>query len=165
MTPRAKKRLLICGYSAATLTFVVGTLLVVAPWMDGPLLHLAGGPFKQDSVPFSALDPASLEQASIVELEVQGIPRPSVTVGVIVADGNIYLPATLNPQEKLWPKAIVLNPAVRIRYADKVIEGFAIKVEDESQRRRLSRLGAEKYNPSYFQLDRTWYFRLFADPQ
>ncbi len=142
------------------LALTIGTLLVIAPWLDGPILHIAGGPFKQAAVPFNALDSDTLQNAGIVELEVKDLDRPSVTVGVLVLDEKIYIPATLTPEEKRWPKAIENNPRVRLRHDGTVIEGFAYRLHDQPLHQTLSRLGAEKYDPSYFQPEDTWYFRV-----
>lgn len=141
--------------------FIAG-LITVAPWLDGPVLHIAGGPFKQGSVDFSELDLASLPEVPYIEIEVQGIPRPAITVGVLMLENAVFVPATLTPSEKLWPAAIEQDPRIRVRHADKVVDAFAYRVRDPELHRVLSELGARKYRASYFVPEQTWYFSVSA---
>lgn len=152
----------IVGLLLVCLLLLVGVLLTAAPWFDGPILHLAGGPFKQLSVDYSGLKPASLKDAGTIEVEVQGISRPSIMVGVLVHDDDVFIPATLKPDEKIWPAAIEKDPRIRIRHNDLVVDAFAHRVSDESLHQTLSDLGAQKYRASYFVPDKTWYFKVSA---
>lgn len=163
---RILKRIVLTG---ACLTLLVAlsvlALIAIAPWLDGPILHIAGGPFADESVAFSQLDAPTLKSAQMVEVEVRDISRPSITIGVLVLDSAIFLPATLRPEEKLWPKAIQDDPRIRIRYQDKTIDAFAHKVEDRELHQKLSELGAQKYSASYFEPDKTWYFMVSQSAQ
>lgn len=155
-----KKIALVVASLLFLLAFCVGALVAAAPWLDGPVLQIAGGPFKQPSVDFSTLAPAKLQDAQVVEIEVKGLSRPSVTVGVLVFQEEIFVPATLQPDEKRWPKAIEDNPQIRMRHGNEVVDAFAYRVLDRDLHQQLCELGAQKYEASYFQPDRTWYFRI-----
>ena len=155
-----KRLLLVCATLVLLTGIGIGVLVAVAPWLDGPVLHVAGGPFKQTSVPYSQLNLAALADAGSVEIEVRGLPRPSILVGVLVRDGVPYVPATLRPEEKRWPAALLEDPRMRLRSNGVVVDVIAERVTDSVLHRTLSEQGASKYAPSYFEPDRTWYFRL-----
>ena len=159
------KSIALAGASLILLVaLALGLLLVFAPWLDGPVLHIAGGPFSQVPVDFSELKPARLRDAPVVEIEVQNLPRPSIMIGVLVLRNEIFVPATLSPEEKRWPKAIENDPRIRLRFENKVVDAFAYRVTDHDLHRTLSELGAEKYGASYFQPEKTWYFRVTSAP-
>lgn len=138
---------------------VIGVLVLLAPGFDGPISRIAGGPFSQQSE-HQSIDPIKLVELSNLELEVQLVTRPSVTVAVLVSENQIYVPATLRPDEKRWPKAILRDPRVRIRVTGQVFDFNAHRVADESLHQKLSKLGAEKYSPGYFMPENTWFFHL-----
>ena len=158
---RGMKRLLtaVAGFLLAVAA-VVGALVLVAPWLDGPVNRIAGGPFKQASLDGRFASAAALEMAPGVELEVGLDSRPSVNVAVIVHDGVIYVPATLDPAAKRWPRAIEDNPAVRIRTGGAVFDAHASRVTDATLHATLAALGAAKYSAGYFEPERTWFFEL-----
>ena len=138
---------------------MIGIALLIAPWLDGPVTRIAGGPFKQVSE--SGPPPAkSLASLANIELEVMLNSRPSVTVAVIVHEGEVYLPATLKPAEKRWPKAIIDDARIRVRFADHVYDYYANKVTDQTLHNSLSAVGAIKYSRAYFMPEKTWFFHL-----
>ncbi len=147
------------GAFAGAIAVIIGLTVALAPWMDGPISRIAGGPFQQAVGPGQP-DLDKLQEAASVELEVQLETRPSVTVAIIVLDNVAYVPSTLRPAEKRWPRAILNDPAVRIRTAGKVYAYNAYKVVDQQLHQALSRLGAKKYSEDYFKPENTWFFRL-----
>ncbi len=138
---------------------MIGITLLIAPWLDGPLTRIAGGPFKQVSE--SGTPPVdSLASLATIELEVMLNSRPSVTVAVIVHESEVYLPATLKPAEKRWPRAIIDDSRIRVRFADHVYDYYAHKVNDQTLHKVLSAVGASKYSRAYFIPEKTWFFHL-----
>ena len=147
------------GVFVGVIAAIIGLTVALAPWMDGPITRIAGGPFQQAADPGKP-DLDKLEEAGSVELEVQLETRPSVTVAIIVHENVTYVPSTLRPAEKRWPRAILNDPAVRIRTDGKVYAYYAYKVVDQQLHQALSRLGAKKYSENYFKPENTWFFRL-----
>ena len=149
----------IIGGLGLVVAILIGVTLLMAPWLDGPVTRIAGGPFKQVSE--SGTPPAdSLASLANIELEVMLNSRPSVTVAVIVHEGEVYLPATLKPAEKRWPKAIIDDSRIRVRFADHVYDYYANKVTDQTLHQALSAVGASKYSRAYFIPEKTWFFHL-----
>ena len=138
---------------------LIGVTILIAPWLDGPVTRIAGGPFKQPSET-GVLPADSLTSLATIELEVMLSSRPSVNVAVIVHEGEVYLPATLKPAEKRWPKAIIDDARIRVRFADRVYDYYANKVNDQSLHLALSAVGASKYSRAYFIPEKTWFFHL-----
>lgn len=141
---------------------LIGVTLAIAPMLDGPVNRIAGGPFKQPAVAFSVLDPAALVDESVIEIEVKLESRPSVEVAVLVDEAKIYVPATLQPAEKRWPKAIAADPRVRLRARGRVVDAQAVRVTDDALHQRLARIGASKYSESYFRPEDTWFYEIRA---
>ncbi len=160
------KYLKVLAYSiAGALALVALTIAVlagVAPWLDGPVHMIAGGPFQQSAEPdtTAGADPALLVATGTIELEVNLERRPSVNVAVLVLDGEIYVPATLNPEEKRWPRAILEDHNVRIRTRGQVHRYLATRVAAPDLHDRLAQMGAEKYSQGYFEPENTWFFHL-----
>ena len=144
----------------AAIGLIIGVTIAIAPYLDGPVNRIAGGPFKQEAIDFSALEPKFLANQSVVELEVNLDTRPSVEVAVVVHDAKIYIPATLRPEEKRWPKAILADPNVKLRSEGTVVNAVAHRVQDLKLHQKLSELGAQKYSQSYFIPENTWFFEL-----
>ena len=157
------KALKVIALLLLSIAIIVGGLILYAPRLDGPILHLAGGPFKQASVDFAELDLKSLPETPYIQIEVQDIARPSITVGVLTLKDAVFVPATLTPSEKRWPAALEQDPRIRIRHNDKVVEAYAYRVREPDLHRKLSVLGAQKYRASYFVAENTWYFRVLAE--
>ena len=88
----------------------------------------------------------SLLEGNLIFVEVTpwyGLPH-SVTTTSWVMDGELYVPCR-TCAEKHWAAVVEGNPDVRLKIEDKLYERTAVRVVDDSERRRL--LGVPSGDP------------------
>ena len=145
---------LILVSTTAVALFAVGCLPI------GPVGLISGGQLR--GIVHEGPEPnwSEWQNVRIVELQVDPESPRSVNVGFFVDDGQPFVSATLRPDEKRWPRAISNDPHVVLRIEGKLYPRLAQRVVDEHLRVRLLEAGRRKFDPSYFETDRTWFFKL-----
>ena len=156
--PRALRYAL---YALVAVAVAIGAVFALAPYADGPLGLIPGGPFHGAATGGPEPDWEALAgDARTIELEVNPEAPRSLTMGIVVHGGQLYLPATLVPERKRWPREVAADPRVRIRVDGRIYERRAQRVDDPELVQELIERGAEKYSPNFFAPDRTWFYRL-----
>jgi hypothetical protein len=149
----------------------VGGLVLLAAWMavsspywDGPFTRIPGGAFSGEPYRGPEPDWGDVADRGTVELQVDPGQPHSVTVGVVELGGEVFVPATLRPDEKRWSLALLDDPRAVLRVDGRLFERVAERVDDPGLFADLIDRAKQKYNPSYFEPDKTWFFRLVRPP-
>ncbi len=149
-----------------TLPAFLATLLLLAALFFsgclpiGPLGLLPGGRLRGVEHQGPEPDWSDLAEWRTVELQVDPGSPHSVNVGLLVHAGRPFVPATLRPAEKRWPRAIAEDARVVLRIQGTLFPRTARRVSDAVLTAALLEAGQLKYDPSYFEPDRTWFFEL-----
>ena len=103
------------GGGIGILAAVALSVFLYAPYADGPLGplgYIAGGRLHGPVEVFPD-DPTAWAELPTVELETNPTDPRSVTVGLLVVDGVAFVPATLSPETKRWPRDVGRDASVR----------------------------------------------------
>ncbi len=144
----------------AAIVVVVLALTGIRFLSDGPIAALPGGPMSglHASGHFPEFDPPP---GGLIELQVEGWRPSSRTVIGFLHDGNLYVPA-VRAESKRWPKQVLENPDVIVRYMGSLYKRRASRVTDplliSSIRETVA--ATERLTPEIFTAQTTWYFRL-----
>ena len=137
-------------------------VFLYAPYADGPIGpfgYIAGGRLDGPVAVFPD-DPSVWADLLTVELETNPKDPRSVTVGLLVVDGVAFVPATLTPNTKRWPRDVERDGNVRVRVDGRIYRARATRIHDPRLHERLANAGQRKYQPSFFDPERTWFYRL-----
>ncbi|MFI5315890.1 MAG: hypothetical protein ACHQ6T_09320 [Myxococcota bacterium] len=150
---------------AIALGAAVGAILLTllaARFHDGPIGPFSGGAFSAGNSSETPADWSFAADASTLELELPPDVGRSITTGLAVADGRLYINC-LFASSKLWPPAVVRDGRVRVRIAGKIYALRAARVEDAETLARVGPMLAAKYGftPDRYG-DRDWMFALSA---
>ncbi len=152
------------GGGIGILVAVALAVFLYAPYADGPvgpLGYIAGGRL-QGPVEVFPDDPSAWADRLTVELETNPTDPRSVTVGLLVVDGVAFVPATLRPDTKRWPRDVERDANVRVRVDGRIYRARVTRIRDPRLHERLANAGQHKYDPSFFDSERTWFYRLDA---
>ena len=72
----------------------------------------------------------------------------SVTTISFVSDNELYVPCGWCA-EKLWPKYVAADPHVTVKIGDNLYERVAIKIPEESERRRILNVPPGEATPDF----------------
>lgn len=155
----------LAAWLAAGLLLLVA-IGVAARWHDGPVGPFPGGAMTGDVVrvpvgDWGALLPANDDKSERVELQVWPAEPRSITVGYVVRNGRLYVPALLGAR-KTWPVLAAADERVLLRVRGKLYPLRAVRVIDPAELEPLARaLGElEPGAPADPDALPTWYFRL-----
>lgn len=70
----------------------------------------------------------------------------SITTNLFVIDDQLYVPCR-ECAAKQWPKNVAADPRVILKIGDKLYPRWAIRIEDEAERRRLLNVPAGEPTP------------------
>ncbi len=152
------------GGGIGILAAVALAVFLYAPYADGPvgpLGYMAGGRL-HGPVGVFPNDPSAWADLLTVELETNPTDPRSVTVGLLVVDGVAFVPATLTPESKRWPGDLGRDANVRVRVDERIYRARLTRIRDPRLHERLAKAGQRKYNPRFFDPERTWFYRLDA---
>ena len=150
----------ILAVAIASTLAAAGGVALSAPYWDGPLLLIPGGALHGLHHQGPEPDWSFLRDVLTVELQVDSASPHSVQIAVIERDGEVFVPATLRPERKRWSTTLLDDPAAVMRVRGVLYDRVAERVNDGASFDALLERAIEKYNPSYFAADTTWFFRL-----
>ena len=150
------------GLALALFGLTLGLLIGLSSFYDGPLGPIPGGPLSgavlnepPDWSFFAALDS--------LELQVNPAKPRSLTVWLLVVDGQLYVPSGFAPVKR-WPSQAVDDGRVVLRIGGKLYERRAVRVTDPAERRAAHAALVEKYSVPEADDPDTWIFRMDPRP-
>ena len=132
------------GLALVAVAVAVGAVLVAARFHDGPLGPITGGTFRSGEPAAPPADWSFATDETRMELELPPELGRSITTGVVVVDGRLYVPC-LFAAAKRWPHAVLRDPRVRVRLAGKVYELRAVRLDDPATLARVGPVFVAKY--------------------
>ena len=124
---------------------IVLVVVVAARFHDGPLGPITGGTFRSGEPAAPPADGSFATDAPRMELELPAELGRSITTGVVVVDGKLYLPCLFH-EAKRWPPAVLRDPQVRVRLDGKIYELRAVRVDDAATLARIAPIFVAKYS-------------------
>lgn len=140
----------------------IGALALYARRADGPIGPFAGGPLQGEV--WEGPEPDWAFAADLDTIEVQVSPRSprSLRTGVIVHEGKLYIPTTLE-RIKRWHRYVLEDPRVVLRIDGRLYQRCAMRVRNRPVVKELIRAGRLKYGFPFHArraAPYTWYWRL-----
>lgn len=146
--------------AAAALIAATVLALVAARFHDGPLGPFTGGTFRSGIESQAPSDWSFAADARTFEVELPPAAGRSITTGILVLDGRLYIPSVL-ANTKRWPALVLADPRVRVRLDGKIYALTATRVADPATLARAASLLHEKYGtPPDAVGTRDWIFAL-----
>jgi hypothetical protein len=137
-------------------------LAFIARFGDGPLGPFPGGPLQGSLRDEPDSGWAFALRLETVAVEVDSDPPRSVTTGVLVHQGDLYLPVTFASFQR-WDDVVREHPRVLVRVGDRVYERHARPVDDPDWQEELFADARERYGTLLYPewaFDDTDFFRL-----
>jgi hypothetical protein len=135
---------------------------ILARYSDGPIGPFTGGPLQGEVWDGAEPDWTFARDLDTVELQFDHGKRRSGLTGVIVQDGILYVPTTLEPL-KGWNKAVLKDNRVILRIDGRLYPRCAVRVTDPHLLKILVAAGQKKYGPPFHATwaePYTWYWRM-----
>jgi hypothetical protein len=157
--PRALRWL---AAAAAALVATILLALLAARFHDGPIGPFTGGDFRSGTPADAPSDWSFASAERTLELELPATAGRSITTGLMVVDGRLYIPSVL-AQTKRWPRLVLADGRVRVRLDGKIYALSAVRVDDAATLGRVAPVFHEKYGtPADGVGTRDWIFALAA---
>jgi hypothetical protein len=150
------------GIGLVGLALALGSVFALAPYADGPIGPIPGGPMS-GRVRDGLRDVSALASRRSLELQVNPRKPRARTVWLLVLDGSLYVPAAFAARKR-WPGEAVADGRVVIRVDGDLYERQAVRVTDPSLRASLFEAMTRKYAAPAAGDPRTWFFRLDPRP-
>jgi hypothetical protein len=157
------------GIAAALGTAVLLAAIVGGRFSDGPLEVIPGvpgGPLSGEAERGPDPDWSFAQDVDPIEIQIASSPPRSIFTGVVVHEGQLYVPVTLAPLKR-WPDVVRRDPHVRVRIEGRLFERVAVPVTETAALRELIAVGQAKYGPPFhagWTARFTHYFRLDRPP-
>jgi len=132
------------GLALLAAAVALGVTLVAARFHDGPLGPITGGTFRSGEPAPPPADWSFAADAPTLELELPAELGRSITTGVVVVDGRLYVPC-LFANAKRWPHAVLRDGRVRARLGGRIYELRAGRVDDPATLARVAPAFVAKY--------------------
>ena len=144
------------------LILAISTVACIRLFSDGPIEMLPGGTMS-GTKSLEGFQGFGNQTSDFIELQVNGwIPSSRTVIGFLF-DENLYIPS-VRAENKWWPKDVINNPDVIVRYQGVLYPRKAIRVTDPERIIKLRATVVEAETlvsaPEMFMEETTWYFRL-----
>lgn len=153
-------RRLTVGLLAAMI--VIAGLALYARRADGPIGPFPGGPLQGDAWQGDEPDWAFAAELDTIEVEVNPRNPRSGYTGVIVHEGKLYVPTTLEHMKR-WHLYVLEDPRVVLRIDGRLYRRCAKRVRDRPLVKTLIKAGRLKYGFPFHMRSTakyTWYWRM-----
>ena len=144
------------------LVLVVATIAGIRLISDGPIEMLPGGAMS-GTKSLGGFPGFGDQTSDFIELQVNGGLPSSRTVIGFLFDENLYIPS-VRAESKWWPKEVLNNPEVIVRYRGILYPRRAIRITDPARILQLHATVVEAETlvsaPEMFIEKTTWFFRL-----
>jgi hypothetical protein len=144
------------------LALTVGTLLVIAPFSDGPIAVIPGGPLEAGELIEEPVTDWSFATAvDTIEMQLVADDDRSRTTWILVHEGAAFIPCTLGfPPGKAWHLLAVEDGRAFVRVEGKRYPVSLVRVEDAALQAELAAVSSAKYPPAPGSDEGSWYFAL-----
>ena len=139
-----KKVLTIVGVIVVAL-YLLALVVPINPDEQRPGTRLGGTMILEENPDWSFM---SDRQKVYVQTSTWYLIPHSVTTISFVADNQLYVPCGWCAQKR-WPKNVAADPAVMVRIGDKLYPRIAVKIDQESERRRILSIPAGEPTPNF----------------
>jgi hypothetical protein len=148
------------GAAVAAIALSIAALLGAARFHDGPIGPFSGGEFRSGTAAPAPDDWSFAAARYSFELELPPGAGRSITTGLVVIDGRLYVPSVL-AEHKRWPGLVLADPRVRVRLDGKIYALSAARVSDSAVLGGIAPIFHDKYGtPTDGIGSRDWFFAL-----
>lgn len=134
----------------------------IARFGDGPIGPFPGGPLQGNIHEEPSSGWSFAKRLDTTEVEVDAEPARSVTTGLLVHQGDLYLPVTF-ASFKRWDDTVREHPGVIVRLEGRLYQRRAVPVEDPGWHEVLFEKARGRYGALFYPnwaFDDTDFFRL-----
>ena len=144
------------------LVLAVATIGGIRLFSDGPIEMLPGGAMS-GTRSLGGFPDFGDQSSDFIELQINGWVPSSRTVIGFLFDENLYIPS-VRAESKWWPKEVLNDPEVIVRYQGILYPSRAIRITDPARILQLHATVVEAETlvsaPEMFIEKTTWFFRL-----
>ena len=144
------------------LALLIGAVVLYAPFHDGPLAFIPGGPLQSGELVSQRVpDWSFATSVQLIEMQLVADDNRSRTTWILVHEEVAFIPCTLGyPPGKNWHHLAVEDGRALVRVADKRYSVTLRKVVDAQMLETLAAANSAKYPPAPGSDEGSWYFRL-----
>jgi hypothetical protein len=127
-----------------------------------PIGPIPGGELGGEVVAWPAGDWSEQGEEHEIFVETRPSDPHSVTVWCVAHEGALYIPSR-DPGKKHWVRNVMENPDVRLKIADRIYEGRAVRVTDAAEFEAAGTKLIAKYEIESEDIDaatEVWLFRI-----
>jgi hypothetical protein len=150
------------GGIVLVIALVIGAAYLVAPFKDGPIAFIPGGPLESgELISQLVADWSFATSLETIEMQLFADDDKSRTTWILVHQGSAFIPCTLGfPPGKGWHFLAVEDGRALVRIEGKRYPVTLAKVEDPAMQEALAAVSAAKYPPAPGSDKGSWYFEL-----
>ncbi len=150
------------GGTVLAIALVISAVLLVAPFNDGPIAFLPGGPLESgELIREPVADWSFATSLETIEMQLIADDDRSRTTWILVRGRSAFIPCTLGfPPGKSWHRLALDDGRAVVRIAGRRYPVTLVKVEDPAAQATLAAVSAAKYPPAPGSDAGSWYFRL-----
>ncbi len=144
------------------IALLIGAVVLYAPFHDGPLAFIPGGPLEAGELVSQPVpDWSFASSVQVIEMQLVADDNKSRTTWILVSEAVAFIPCTLGyPPGKHWHHLAVEDGRALVRVEGKRYPVTLRRVEDPELLETLAAANSAKYPPAPGSDEGSWYFRL-----
>ncbi len=139
------KKIIVGIVAVCALLYAVALAIPISPDEQRPGTRLSGELVTDPNPDWSFMQE---RQKIHVQTNTWYLIPHSVTTVSFVADNKLYVPCGWCAQKR-WPKNVAADPNVTLKIGDKLYQRVAVKIPEESERRRILNIPAGEATPNF----------------